>query len=151
MHSRMAHAERRSAEAQGREIQVRLDRTEIKAPQAGIVSRKNARIGATASAAGDPLFRIIANGEIELEGEVTETQLVRIREGAVATVTIDSGRLVDGTVRNVFPEVDRATRLGRVRIALPKDAALRIGAFTRGDRRTRAAHRHRRAAFVRHL
>ena len=58
---------------------------------------------------------------------------MRIREGAVATVTIDSGRLVDGTVRNVFPEVDRATRLGRVRIALPKDAALRIGAFTRGD------------------
>ena len=44
----MAHAERRSAEAQGREFQVRLDRTEIKAPQAGIVSRKNARIGATA-------------------------------------------------------------------------------------------------------
>jgi RND family efflux transporter MFP subunit len=129
---RIAQAERRSAEAQRQELQVRLDRTDIKAPQAGIVSRKNARIGATASAAGDPLFRIIANGEIELEGEVTETQLVRIREGAPAQVTIDPGRTVEGRVRNVSPEVDRSTRLGRVRIALPKDPALRIGSFSRG-------------------
>jgi RND family efflux transporter MFP subunit len=129
---RMAEAEKRSAEAQRQEILVRLDRTEIKAPQAGIINRKNARIGATASAVGDPLFRIIAKGEIELEGEVTEMQLVRIREGAAAEVGIAPDRTVEGRVRNVFPEIDRATRLGRVRIALPKDPALRIGAFARG-------------------
>ena len=86
---RMAEAEKRSAEAQRREIEVKLARTEIRAPQAGIVSRKTARIGGTASAAGEPLFRIIANGEIELEGEVTETQLVRIREGAPAQVRVE--------------------------------------------------------------
>jgi len=130
---RMAEAEKRSAEAQRREIEVRLARTEIRAPQAGIVSRKTARIGGTASTAGEPLFRIIANGEIELEGEVTETQLVRIREGAPAQVRVEQNRVVDGKVRNVSPEVDRATRLGRVRIALPRDPVLRIGAFARGD------------------
>lgn len=129
---RIAEAEKRSADAQNREIQVRLARTEIKAPQGGIIARKNARVGATASAAGDPLFRIIANGEIELEGEVTETQLVRIREGAPSQVTVDQGRMIEGRVRNVSPEVDRATRLGRVRIALPRDHALRVGAFARG-------------------
>jgi RND family efflux transporter MFP subunit len=128
----IAQAELRAAEAQRQEVQVRLDHTEIKAPRAGIVARKNARIGATASAAGDPLFRIIADGEIELEGEVTETQLVRIREGAPAQVTIDPGRVVEGRVRNVSPEVNRTTRLGRVRIALPRDPALRVGAFARG-------------------
>jgi RND family efflux transporter MFP subunit len=128
----IAGAELKSAEAQRQEVEVRLGRTEIKAPQAGIVSRKTARIGATASAAGDPLFRIIADGEIELEGEVTETQLVRIHEGATAQVTLGPERMVEGRVRNVSPEVDRATRLGRVRIALPKDPALRIGAFARG-------------------
>src|SRR5207244_4369862 len=32
----------------------------------------------------------------------------------------------------VLPEVDRATRLGKVRIALPKDAGVRIGSFARG-------------------
>jgi RND family efflux transporter MFP subunit len=128
----IAQAEKRSSEAQRQEIQVRLGRTDIKAPQAGILSRKTARIGATASAAADPLFRIIAKGEIELEGEVTETQLVRIREGATAQVTIEPGRSIEGRVRNVSPEVDRATRLGRVRVALPRDPILRIGSFARG-------------------
>ncbi|HEV2559073.1 MAG TPA: efflux RND transporter periplasmic adaptor subunit [Microvirga sp.] len=129
---RIAEAERRTYEAARREIEVRLARTEIKAPQGGIVSRKNARIGATATAAGDPLFRIIARGEIELEGEVTETQILRIREGAPARVSLDGGRVIEGRVRNVFPEVDRATRLGKVRITLGNDPALRIGAFARG-------------------
>lgn len=130
---RIAEAERQSEEAQRREIQVRLAHAAIKAPQAGIIARKNAKVGATATAAGDPLFRIIANGEIELEGEVTETQLVRLREGAPAQVSIDQRGSIEGRVRNISPEVDRATRLGRVRIALPRNPALRIGAFSRGS------------------
>jgi HlyD family secretion protein len=129
---RIAEAERASAQAQQREIEWRLSRTEIRAPTAGVVARKNARIGATASAAGEALFRIIANGEIELEGELTETQLPRLREGAEAEVAINGGRFIKGRVRNIFPEVDRATRLGKVRISLQKDPALRIGAFARG-------------------
>jgi len=129
---RIAEAERASTQAQQREIEWRLSRTEIRAPAAGVVARKNARVGATATAAGDPLFRIIANGEIELEGELTETQLPRLREGAEARVTVDGERFIEGRVRNVFPEVDRATRLGKVRISLQKDPALRIGTFARG-------------------
>jgi hypothetical protein len=35
-------------------------------------------------------------------------------------------------VRNVYPEVDRATRLGKVRVSVPKDPTLRIGSFARG-------------------
>jgi len=129
---RMAEAERASAQAQQREIEWRLSRTDIRAPAAGIVARKNARVGATASAAGETLFRIIKDGEIELEGEVTEVQMPRLREGAEAQVTIDGRRFIAGRVRNIFPEVDRATRLGKVRIALPKDASLRVGSFARG-------------------
>lgn len=129
---RIAEADKAAAQAQRQEIQVRLARTEIKAPAPGIVSRKNARLGASATAVGEPLFRIIADGAIELEGEVTEVQLPRIVIGAAAQITSDPGRVIEGKVRNVFPEVDRATRLGKVRIALPKDAALRIGSFARG-------------------
>jgi HlyD family secretion protein len=129
---RIAEAERSSAQAQQREIEWRLSRTEIRAPAAGIVSRKNARVGATATAAGDPLFRIIAKGEIELEGELTETQLPRLRDGAEARITIDGERFIKGRVRNIFPEVDRSSRLGKVRISLEKDPALRIGSFARG-------------------
>ena len=56
----------------GDELNLRLARTEIRAPEAGIVSRRTARVGMTASASGEPLFRLIARGEIELEGEVIE-------------------------------------------------------------------------------
>ena len=129
---RIAEAERLQSQAQRRDIEWRLSRTEIRAPEAGVVSRKNARVGAAASAAGEALFRIIARGEIELEGEVTETQMPRLREGAPAAIVVEAGRTVEGRVRNVFPEIDRATRLGKVRISLPKDPGLRIGAFARG-------------------
>ncbi len=129
----IAEADRASSEAQRREVEVRLARTEIKAPAAGIVSRKTARVGATAMGSGEALFRIIRDGEIELEGEITETQLARLKEGAPARVQIDDERAIEGRVRNVFPEVDRATRLGKVRIALGRDAALRIGSFARGS------------------
>jgi RND family efflux transporter MFP subunit len=78
------------------------------------------------------MFRIIAKGEIELEAELTELQLPRIREGAPAELMIENAREVQGRVRVVLPEVDRTTRLGKVRIALPKDEALRIGSFARG-------------------
>jgi RND family efflux transporter MFP subunit len=129
---RIAEAEKASAQAQQREIDWRLSRTEIRAPAAGVVSRKMARVGATATAAGEAMFRIIMNGEIELEGEVTEIQMPRLKEGAEAEVTVDGQRFIAGRIRNLFPEVDRATRLGKVRIALPKDEGLRIGSFARG-------------------
>jgi HlyD family secretion protein len=102
------------------------------APAPGIVLAQERAPRRERHAVGEPLFRIIANGEIELEGEVTELQLARIRKGAPARIGGDSGSLIEGRVRNVFPEVDRATRLGKVRIALPKDAALHIGSFARG-------------------
>jgi HlyD family secretion protein len=129
---RMAEAEKAAAEAQRRELDWRRSRTEVKAVVDGVVSRKSARVGATASAAAEPMFRIIAHGEIELEAELTELQLPRIREGAPAELTIENAREVQGRVRVVLPEVERTTRLGKVRIALPKDAGVRIGSFARG-------------------
>jgi len=126
----IAEAEKRAAEAQHAELQVRLDRTDIKAPEEGIVSRRNARIGTMVLASAEPLFRIIARGEIELEAEVTEYQLPRLHQGALADVVIDNEHILEGKVRVVFPEVDRTTRLGRIRISLPANPILRIGAFT---------------------
>jgi len=129
---RMAEAEKAAAEALRRELEWRRSRTEVKAAVGGVVSRKSARVGATASAAAEPMFRIIAKGEIELEAELTELQLPRIREGAPAALMVENAREVEGRVRVVLPEVERTTRLGKVRIALPKDAAVRIGSFARG-------------------
>ena len=128
----LAQADLATARAQGREIALRRARTEIRAPEAGIVNRRTARVGATASAVGEPLFRLIARGEIELEGEVPETALPRLNPGDPARLEGEDGRTIPGAVRRVYPEVDRATRLGRVRIRLEPHPSLHIGAFARG-------------------
>ncbi|MCJ2014009.1 efflux RND transporter periplasmic adaptor subunit [Methylobacterium sp. J-076] len=127
-----AEADLATAKAAGAEIALRRARTAIRAPEAGIVNRRTARVGATATAAAEPLFRLIARGEIELEGEVPETWLARMTVGDPARLILDQGRAVTGSVRRVYPEVDRMTRLGKVRIRLADDPGLRIGAFARG-------------------
>ena len=128
-----AEADLATAKASGAEIALRRARTDLRAPEAGIVNRRTARVGATATAVGEPLFRLIARGEIELEGEVPETALARIKVGDPASLDLDDGRPLAGKVRRVYPEVDRMTRLGKVRIKLGDDPSLRIGAFARGS------------------
>ena len=127
-----AKADLEQAKAVGDELKLRLARTEIRAPEDGIVSRRTARIGMAASTSSEPLFRLIARGEIELEGEVIETKLPLLREGRPAWIELGNGERVEGSVRVVYPEVDKATRLGKVRIKLQPDPRLRIGTFARG-------------------
>lgn len=133
----LAEADLGLARAQRRDIELRLARTEIKAPVGGTVFRRTARIGALALGAmgamsGEPLFRIIADSAIELEAEVAEATLARLRPGQPATVEAAGlARPLAGTVRLVAPEVNRTTRLGRVRVALAPEAAPPLGAFGR--------------------
>lgn len=125
------------AKAQGRDIDVRLARTEIKAPAAGIVSQRNAKLGAMAPMAAmattEPLFRIIADGAIELQADVAEVELAALTLGMKVAVTpagID--KPLEGEIRLISPQVDKASRLGRVRIALKGNPPVAIGSFARG-------------------
>jgi HlyD family secretion protein len=127
----LAEADRAQSRAQRKELELKLARTEIRTPVAGIVSRRTARVGTNTALGGDALFRIIVNGEVELEAEVLEMHLPRLSVGAPVEVFAASGRSVTGRVRLLPAEVDRTSRIGRVRIALPRDPDLRIGAFAR--------------------
>jgi len=127
---RAAEADRALADAQRRELLVRLARTELRAPVAGVVSRRTARLGAVVMGAGEPLFRIIQDGAIELEADVPETSLAKLRPGQTARIDTVGGPRT-GRVRLVSPEVNRTTRLGRVRVAVDGDGPLVIGSFAR--------------------
>lgn len=122
------------AQAQGRDIDVKLARTEIKAPKAGIISRRNARLGAMATmAAAEPLFKIIADGAIELEADVAEVELPNLKVGqAVAVTPAGSDQPLAGQIRLISPEVDKASRLGRLRITLTGNPPVAVGSFARG-------------------
>jgi HlyD family secretion protein len=128
----VAMADRRLIEAQRREIELRLAKTEIRAPAAGLVLSRAARVGAMASGQTGALFRIAEDALIELDAEVIETELARVEPGQSVIVANNGGSIV-GTVRMVSPEVDRLSRLGHVRVAFPKDARLRAGSFARGE------------------
>lgn len=130
----IAEAERASTDAARSEIELRIARSEIKAPRGGMISRRNARQGAIASmAAPDPLFRIIADSAVELEAEVPEADIPRLTIGKRVDVTpAGTSQPITGQIRLISPEVDRQTRLGKVRIALPAGSAKSVGAFARG-------------------
>ena len=122
------------AKAQGKDIDVKLARTEIKTPKAGIVSRRHARLGAMATmAAAEPLFKVIADGAVELEAEVAEVEIPSLKLGQKVAVTpAGATQALEGEIRLIAPEVDKASRLGRVRIALKGNPPVAIGSFARG-------------------
>jgi RND family efflux transporter MFP subunit len=136
---KLAEAEKAQVEAQRRELQWRRDNTQVTAPADGLVSRRTARIGGMASGVAEPLFRIVLRGEVELDAEVIETELAKMCAGQKAKINIGGVGDVTGSVRLVSPEVDKTTRLGRVRIFLGDDPRLRIGTFARGTVDTASA------------
>ena len=130
---KLAEAEKAQVQAQRRELLWRRGRTEVLAPADGIISRRMARIGGYAVGAAEPMFRIVAKGEVEFDAEVTETRIQAVQTGQEAAVEVSGVGTVKGVVRLVSPEIDKATRLGRVRIFLGDNPALRVGAFARGS------------------
>ena len=137
----LAEADRNLIVAQRRDIAWKLSRTELKSPTDGVVNRRATRIGgvASGSAVAEPMFRIIADGQIELEAEVPEIDIARLKAGQKARITLAGTSEVEGEIRLVSPEVDKATRQGKVRISLGNDPALRIGSFARGSVETQSS------------
>jgi HlyD family secretion protein len=130
----VAQADRKSRDAERQELLVRIDRTEVKAPVSGIVSRRSAKLGADASTSGEPLFRIIENGAIDLEADVPEQELARLAVGMPAELKLPGVEgAVSGHVRLVDQEVDKASRTGKARIALDDVSHAHIGAFASGE------------------
>lgn len=130
----LARADRALTQAQRQELAVRLSRTELRAPVAGLVSRRTARVGAVVGTSSEPLFRLIAADAVEMEAAIPESLLARMRVAQPATLWID-GTQRPGRVRLISPEVSAATRLGRVRIALDPGAAPlpATGSFVRAE------------------
>jgi len=112
--------------------ELNLSYTRIIAPAAGVISTRNASIGAVANAGPEPMFRIIRNNLIEVSTEVIETDIARITIGDEATMRVAGVGELTGTIRLISPRVDPRSRLGEVRISLPESPALRVGAFASG-------------------
>jgi HlyD family secretion protein len=130
----LAEADAQLIARERQEIELTIERSTVRAPQAGLVLRRTARIGAMTSASGGALFVIGRDAAIEFVTQVTETSFVRLGEGMRAAITLSGyeGQL-GGTVRLNAAELDPATRSGEVRIELDETEGLRPGIFARGS------------------
>jgi RND family efflux transporter MFP subunit len=133
-----AKARVESAKAALAAQQLRLQQTQVLAPDSGIISARSATVGAVL-ASGTELFRLIRQGRLEWRAEVPSTELGRMRPGTGVKVFAASGEQLQGRVRMVAPTVDPQTRLGLVYVDLPTDlkagspSGFKSGMFARGE------------------
>lgn len=123
-------------DAQRRNIELQIEKTEVKAPADGLVLARNATLGGIVSASGDPLFRIAIGAELELAATVAETALPRLAPGMTAQVMpAGGGAPLPGKIRRISPEIDQRSRLGTIRITLSPESqnAVRAGSYARGE------------------
>jgi HlyD family secretion protein len=122
------------AAAQLAEARARLEQTEIRAPDDGVVLTRSAEVGEFPTPAGEPLFRISRGNDVEVRAQLAEQDLPRLAAGQKALVRLTGiPRPFEGRVRLVGPVIDPQTRLGWIRVELEPDPMLRPGAFARGE------------------
>jgi HlyD family secretion protein len=103
----------------------------IDAPVGGLVIAAPSVVGQMASARGDPLFRIIEGGDVDVSADVPAKQAARLATGQAVKVKVAGLEESPGRVRFVSTTVDPNTQLGQVRISLIRNPQLRVGAFAR--------------------
>ena len=116
--------------------EVRMAHTRVTAPDNGVISQRNATVGAV-PAPGVELFRLIRQNRLEWRAEVTASELQRIAPGQAVKVTTASGAVVEGKVRLVAPTVDPQTRNALVYVDLfesrGNQSPAKAGMFAKGD------------------
>jgi HlyD family secretion protein len=129
-----ARAQLALAEARLENVDLLLARTDVKAPVAGKIVTRNAKIGAIATSAGQPMFVITRDAALELRADVSETDIMRLAPGQKARLNaVGMSGALDGTVRLIEPAIDPLTRLGRARISVNQAGELRTGMFVEAE------------------
>jgi multidrug efflux pump subunit AcrA (membrane-fusion protein) len=103
----------------------------IVAPYDGVISAVSANEGSM-SQPGVELFRLIRGGRLEWRAELTADELMLLRKGMTAEITIGEGRVMKGTVRAISPSVNQQSRYGYALVSLPDSSGIIAGVFARG-------------------
>lgn len=117
----------RAAQAAHDDARARLERTRVRAPFAGLVSRRFVRLGESVEE-GDPLFRVTAMRPLRAQIRVPELAAPHIARGDRVTLHALDGREVSGRVSRVAPTIDPASGTVEVLVDVPDPRGLRPGA-----------------------
>ena len=124
-------ARARVAEGAAREMETMLGYTKVVAPFDGIVTRKLADVGDLA-APGKPIIEMEDPRALRFEADVPEALIGHVKIGAKLLVQVAEGAApIEGTVVEVAPVADAASRTFLVKLDLPAAEGTRSGQFGR--------------------
>ena len=124
-------AQFRIAAAARLEARTMADHTVLRAPFAGIVGEKLVEIGDVATP-GRPLVVIEAAERLRFEAAVPEAATHALSRGNKLAVSIDGANAtVDGTIAEISPSADPATRTVLIKLELPPGTPAHPGMFGR--------------------
>lgn len=132
LQEKLTQAQLEAARAQQISAELRLRHTKLLAPDDGVISARQATVGAVVGA-GQELFRLVRQQRLEWRAEVTPAEVGRVQRGQSVSVTAPSGATVQGTVRAVAPTADPQTRNIVVYVDLPRHPEFKAGVFARGQ------------------
>jgi RND family efflux transporter MFP subunit len=123
-----------SAKARVRVTEEALENTNVRAPFDGVVIKKRAEVGETvspfgvagqAAREGGAIATIADLSELEVQTEVSETSVAKLRRGMPAVVKLQAYPDAEfpGRVREIFPSADRAKAIVEVRVTIVNPSA----------------------------
>jgi RND family efflux transporter MFP subunit len=95
-------------------IQLEVDRAKIVAPYDGVVIERATDTG-NYLRTGDPVVRVLSDGDLEIEADVPALRIVGLKPGYRIRANLEDGQEIAATVRSVLPVENPMTRTRPVR------------------------------------
>lgn len=108
-----SRAQLRVTQAQLGETRARNNFLNIVAPKGGLVLERNVEVGQTVSAGSGVLFRLAQNGEMELQAQLSESDLANISVGvSTEVIPVGTSKVLTGQIWQISPMIDTDSRQG---------------------------------------
>lgn len=110
-------AKRDAALAVIQQVRIDIKRTRIRAPFTGIIEEQPSKVGDLLKN-GDICARLVSQDPILVVGEVTESEVSKLKPGMAATAKLVTGEQTSGKIRFVARMGDNLTRTFRVEVEI---------------------------------
>ena len=116
-----------AAVAQAKQSQNALDYTTLTANADGVISAVNAEVGQVV-AEGQTVLTLVQTDELEVVVDIPENKISAVQIGQRVTINFwATNDIVEGTVREISPMADSASRTFTVKISLPEVRNIQLG------------------------
>ncbi len=124
----VAHADIAGARAELRLAEIDVERTRVRAPYDGVVTRRSTAAGEYMQV-GDPIVKMVNDEDLELEADVSVEQIAGLERGVAVTFTLADGSIHSAVVRAIVPDENPMTRTRAVRFTPDFSAGERVYAI----------------------